>query len=338
MSKRSQSSLKELPVKILRFGYDFLSLPIMSRTSDAWLNLRFNSISLMGSKNIEQPKVTIVVPVYNVERYLATCLNSLRAQRYCNLETIVVDDGSTDASFEIAKSFESKMNLRIIQKTNAGLGAARNTGVEAIAKTDFLMFLDSDDALAPNAIRTMVSLISETKSDFVVGDVTRMKGVTRLKRIDTRALYRKGTQKATVFADQPNAILDVTAWNKFFDFKFYLRAKIMFPTDVFFEDMTEMTKAYIAANKFDVLAKTIYLWRVRTEGSKSITQQTSDAKKLEDRLLSLRQIKKMLKQAVKVGKATNENIKAFKKRVRKHDLKLYEKTTANAKDIFSEFL
>ena len=279
----------------------------------------------------------MVVPVYNVERYLALCLQSLRGQQYPNLAVVAVDDGSTDGSAGILAVFADKLNLTIVTQDNAGLAAARNAGVKAIEQTDFLMFLDSDDALAPGALRKLVAMITTTGSDFVVGDVTRIKGLTRVKRVDTRALYAAGTIPATTFKKQPNAVLDVTAWNKLFRFDFYKRTNISFP-NMYFEDMSEMTRAYAEATRFDILAEKVYLWRIRTEGARSITQQTNDKTKLHDRLKSLREIKKIIELAIAHGRATSANMDAFKARIKAHDLKLYEKSVPSARELFDEFL
>lgn len=285
------------------------------------------------------PLVTIVVPVYNVERYLDLCLKSVVAQNYHNLNVIVVDDGSTDNSIAIAREYADKLNLHIVQQANAGLGAARNAGVKAIQKTDYLMFLDSDDALAPNAIHDLAVQISLTNSDFVIGDATRMKGVTRLKRRDTRAVYAHGTQSAITFTEFPEVIQDLTAWNRMFNYEFYMSRNLQFPTGVFFEDMTLMTKALIEAKSFDILAQSVILWRVRTEGTKSITQQNGDAQKIIDRVKSLHEQRDLITNAIKVGKATQANLTEFYKRVKNHDYKLYAKTAQQSElDLFAEFL
>lgn len=335
-------SLKS-PIKIV---YDILSLPAATKISDLYLGAKFDYLSKFahgydsdGNGNqlgpelpgVTAPKVTVVVPVYNVERYLALCLKSLRAQRYPNLDVILVNDGSTDNSLAVARKFQEKLNLHIVDQENAGLGAARNSGVRAIESTDYLMFLDSDDALAPHALTRLVSRITETGCDFVVGDTTRMKGLTRLKRRDTRAVFNPartstayGNLAQTTLLEHPDAILDVTAWNKLFDFKFYTRNQFVFPVDFYFEDMALMTKAYLRARSFSVLRATVYLWRVRTEGVKSITQQTSDDKKLADRLTALKQIKSLLQTGLVTGKTNEKNLEAFANRILKHDIPLYK--------------
>jgi len=319
---------------ILKLGYDVLSAPLATKISDAWLMASYKRKTKRKPKDSEWlPKVTIVIPVYNVERYLALCLQSICAQNYKNLEVILVIDGSTDNSLAIARKFQSKLDLHILEQDNAGLSAARNAGVRAIQKTDYLMFLDSDDALAPQALHSMVNQVIKTGSDFVVGDTTRMKGVTRLKRRDTRAVFAKGTISSTTLLEQPQAIQDVTAWNRLFDFKFYQRNQFTFPEGLFFEDMALMTKAYVRAAKFDILAQTVYLWRVRTEGDKSITQQTNDEQKLNDRITALRQMQGLIKAGVVLGKTNDANFEAFKDRIWNHDMELY-KHVPGARQLF----
>jgi CDP-glycerol glycerophosphotransferase len=316
---------------ILKAGYDVLSLPLATKISDAWLMAKFKSkVSKRAAANMVfsdppvTPKVTIVIPVYNVERYLALCLQSVCAQNYPNLDVILVNDGSTDNSLAVARKFQEKLNLHIVDQENAGLSAARNAGVRAIEDTDYLMFLDSDDALAPDALKHLVSRIMDTGSDFVLGDTTRMKGFTRLKRRDTRPVFAKGSLNGTTLLEHPDAIWDVTAWNRLFDFKFFSSNRFSFPEGMYFEDMALMTKAYIRAAKFDVKTQTVYLWRVRTEGAKSITQQTSDNQKLADRITALRQMQGLIKAGMVMGKTNERNMEVFKDRVWNHDIPLYK--------------
>jgi CDP-glycerol glycerophosphotransferase len=325
------------PLKLVaRFGYDFLSRTEFSELSDRVLASRYRRLA-SKTRLADCPKVTVVVPVYNVERYLALCLLSLAGQQYPNLHVIAVDDGSTDSSAEILKEFEGQLELQVVTQKNQGLGAARNSGVAAVKQTDYLMFLDSDDALAPGALHKMVAIITESKSDFVVGDVTRMKGLTRLRRVDTRKFFKAGSRTNATFLSEPQSLLDVTAWNRLFNFEFYKRTAIRFPS-IFFEDMSEMTRAYIEAKSFDVLSKSIYLWRVRTEGALSITQQTNATKKLEDRLTSLREISKLINGAIADGRATEKHWQNFCQRIEQHDRKLYAKAIPASGKLFDELI
>lgn len=328
--------------QVAKVGYELLSMPAASRVSDFLLSARFDYLATFGqvySSNTQAPKVTVVIPVYNVERYLELCLKSVRAQRYPNLDVILVNDGSTDGSLAIARKYQEKLPLHIVDQENAGLGAARNAGVAAIQSTDFLMFLDSDDALAPGALNALVGQAVTTGSDFVIGDTTRMKGLTKLRRRDTRKLFAQGTQVRKTFAELPKVIQDLTAWNRLFRFDFYKAKHIEFPTGVFFEDMTPMTKALIESRHFDLLAQSVIYWRVRTEGAKSITQETSGSKKIGDRLKSLGQQKELILSAIASGAAGSENLTEFYSRVRNHDYKLYKKTASKEQlDAFAEFL
>lgn len=331
------------PLKqVAKVGYRLLSVSAASRVSDFYLSAKFDYLASFAKQyatNTSIPKVTLVVPVYNVERYLELCLKSIRAQRYPNLDVILVNDGSTDNSLAIARKYQEKLPLHIVDQENAGLGAARNSGVASIQSTDFLMFLDSDDALAPGALNALVSQAISTGSDFVIGDTTRMKGLTRLKRRDTRTLFSRGNQVRKTFAELPTAIQDLTAWNRLFRFDFYKAKKIEFPTGVFFEDMAPMTRALVESRQFDLITQTVIYWRVRTEGVKSITQETGQSQKITDRLVSLGLQKNLILSAIASGRATSQNLAEFYSRVKQHDFKLYEKTASKEQlDLFAEFL
>jgi CDP-glycerol glycerophosphotransferase len=312
--------------RILRAGYNFLSRPIFARISDFFLNLGYELRILIHNWfkiPARSPLVTVVVPFYNVERYLGTCLRSLQAQNYSNLHVVAVDDGSADRSRKIAQRFMKRMNLTILQQPNGGISAARNNGVASIGQTDYLMFLDSDDSLAANAITELVRQAEKSGSDFVMADTRRNKGLVWVKRIDTRAVFAKGSIEKTNFAAHPAVIQDLTAWNRLFRWDFYKRNEIEFPLNRFFEDFTTMAHALISADSFDVLDRTIYHWRIRTEGSASITQQASDDIKFMHRLQELQKVKAMIEQAILDGRANRANLEAFSERVMRHDLKLH---------------
>src|SRR4026207_1616410 len=91
----------------------------------------------------ETPLVSVIIPVYNYDRYLGEAIESVLSQTYQQLEVIVVDDGSTDQSGEVARSFDGR-GVRYCQQVHAGIGPARNKGVE-LAQGDYIAFLDADD-------------------------------------------------------------------------------------------------------------------------------------------------------------------------------------------------
>jgi glycosyltransferase involved in cell wall biosynthesis len=116
------------------------------------------------------PLVSVIVPVYNVERYVDCCLDSVRGQTYDRVEIIVVEDCSTDASLTRLNPHLRDPRVRLIRhEHNSGLSAARNTGIEA-ATGDYVMFVDSDDAIAPGLVDACVSHAKLTGADVLLYD------------------------------------------------------------------------------------------------------------------------------------------------------------------------
>lgn len=125
------------------------------------------------------PLVTIMVPVYNVEAYIATCIRSIVEQTYRNLEIILIDDGSTDSSGKILDDFESKdSRVRVIHKENGGVSSARNCGL-GCANGDFIIFVDSDDWIDGQMVEKMVLAAKSHDVDIVTCGMryVNMKGI-----------------------------------------------------------------------------------------------------------------------------------------------------------------
>lgn len=101
--------------------------------------------------------ISVIVPTYNVELYIARCIESILAQSYSNWELVLINDGSTDRSGKICDDYSRKyQNIHVIHQTNRGVSAARNVGIES-AKGEYLLFVDPDDWIAPNMLETMVT-------------------------------------------------------------------------------------------------------------------------------------------------------------------------------------
>lgn len=112
-------------------------------------------------------KITIVVPVYNVEDYLVRCVESIRTQTYQNLQIILIDDGSTDASGDICDSFAQKdERVQVIHKINGGVTSARKAGL-AKAEGEYIGFVDGDDYIEPNMYQELLDYLINTEADFV---------------------------------------------------------------------------------------------------------------------------------------------------------------------------
>jgi len=120
------------------------------------------------------PLVTIIIPVYKVEQYLRTCIESVMAQTYSNWETILVDDGSPDKCGEICDEYAKKdQRIKVVHKENGGLSSARNAGLDLPPKGDFITFLDSDDFWHPDYLSILVGLQEKYDADIVQCDFVR---------------------------------------------------------------------------------------------------------------------------------------------------------------------
>ncbi len=226
------------------------------------------------------PLISVVVPVYDVEAYLPTLLDSVLAQTHRELEVVVVDDGSTDGSGAIADQYAAlDPRVQVVHTANHGLGAARNEGVRH-ATGEHLAFADSDDFVPPDAYQVLLRQLRRTGADFVTGSVARWDG-DRLSELPWMRRLHK-TRAAHPIEDQPEILGDVFAWNKLFRREFWDGAGLAWAEGIRYEDQPTTTRAYVAAQRFGVIPDVVYHWRIRHDGS-SITQQRSSVEDLRDR-------------------------------------------------------
>ncbi|NEB74994.1 glycosyltransferase, partial [Streptomyces sp. SID14478] len=229
------------------------------------------------------PRLTVVVPLYNVEDYLGACLESLSAQTMPDLEVVMVDDGSTDGSGALAREFAAgDARFRLVEQDNAGLGAARNTGVRHATGT-YLAFVDSDDVIPEDAYELMLDTVEASGSDFVTGNVFRLRadGTT-----DQSPMFRKAmatTRGATHVTRDWDLLADRIACNKVFRRAFWDEHSFAFPEGVLFEDIPVVLPAHFLARSVDVLHDTVYLWRDR-DGS--ISNKRAIPRAIRDRTAS----------------------------------------------------
>ena len=174
------------------------------------------------------PKVTIIVPIYNVEKYLKRCIESLVNQTLQEIEIILVNDGSTDNSGKIAKKYQKRFKNKIIylEKENGGLSDARNFAIP-YAKGEYIAFLDSDDYVEKDTYENMYKIAKKEKSDMVECDFYWE--YLHKSKIDTGEIYHS---KEEMLEE-----VRVVAWNKLIRREIIQKRNIEFPKGYRYEDV-----------------------------------------------------------------------------------------------------
>ena len=194
-----------------------------------------NTVSLEDKK----PFISIVVPVYNVEKFLNQCINSIIEQEYRNFEVILVDDGSTDKSGIICDSYAEKYDyIRSFHKTNSGLGLTRNYGMK-YAKGKYVMFVDSDDFLGPTCLQELVLPLDKEKYDTVLGGFTRINdaGKISLKKRYRSLSYFGEDIKTNVMekmlgnAPKKNDSIKMSVWNNLYSLELIKKYQLTFVSE-----------------------------------------------------------------------------------------------------------
>lgn len=215
--------------------------------------------------NENKPLISIIVPVYKVERYLERCINSITSQIYQNLEIILVDDGSPDKSGDICEAFaQGDSRIRVYHKENGGLSDARNFGAER-ACGEYITFIDSDDYIAQNYIEYLFSLLKTYNADIACCCMTETYGDTADYRINDeisgeRILTGKEACRE-LFGDLYSVL--VTACGKLY--KSNIVKKYPFPVGRIHEDEATTCKYYYEADRVAVGNKYLYAYYQNSE-------------------------------------------------------------------------
>ncbi len=226
-------------------------------------------------------KVSVIVPVYNVQEYLHTCIDSILNQTYENLEIVLIDDGSTDSSGKICDEYLDKYTtneIKVIHSTNQGLSAARNCGIKN-ASGDYIACIDSDDYVDRHYIENMMSAIIEYGADAAISDY--------LKVVDDAAVT---TNQPTFFKIMSNVDclnyiyhggftgINSTAWGKIFKKKAYTANNISYPIGQIHEDISTTYKLIYYSPKIVYVDSKSYFYRVRNS---SIMHENFSVKNLD---------------------------------------------------------
>ena len=208
-----------------------------------------------------KPMLSVIVPVYNVEKYLSDNLDSLLNQTYENIEIIAVNDGSKDSSFDILKNYQKIFpdKLRIINQTNGGLSKARNSGIKE-AKGDYITFVDSDDFVDRDMYRKMLETAQKEDSDIVICDVCYYWGDGNSKNYIMPGL----TNKFKADDIHNRALLSsLGVWNKIYSKKFFDSANILFCEGTLYEDIEVITYLLAKAKKISYINEACLFYRQR---------------------------------------------------------------------------
>lgn len=227
-------------------------------------------------------KVSVIVPVFNVEEYLVECLDSILTQSFEDFEIIIVDNGSTDNSFFIAEKYvENNSNIRLYHHPHGKLGGARNFGIKK-SKAEFLMFVDSDDFLPEDALECLFRCTQEDDDlDVIVGNIVKYKrnGIEYFKEFE---YIHKREQLLYGINDFHYLIKSQTATNKLFRRSLLEKHNLLFPENLIHEDLYFTTIALIVSRKIKIIPNIVYYYRKFEQPS--ITSGDSEVIYFENRL------------------------------------------------------
>ncbi|SDI87457.1 Glycosyltransferase involved in cell wall bisynthesis [Pseudobutyrivibrio sp. 49] len=190
------------------------------------INTYYDRLVNILDTECSQNKISIIVPVYNVEKYLERCVKSLINQTYSNLEIILVDDGSTDNSGKLCDELSQlDSRIKVVHQQNRRLSGARNTGLD-MAAGDYIFFVDSDDYLATDAIEKMYAHATSCKADVVACGITQVFD-TNPEVPFTNSKAGSWSGREAVMEMMSNNNICTTAWNKLYKAKLW--ENIRFP-------------------------------------------------------------------------------------------------------------
>lgn len=243
------------------------------------------------------PKVSIIVPVFNVEKYLKSCIESIQNQSLREIEIICVNDGSTDSSLQILRSIAEKdTRVIVVDQKNAGAGAARNNGVK-LAHGTYIGFVDSDDLLYPEMYKELYDKAVATDAEMVIsGEIDTFFGDNICFPTKESNIGGSHLELGTFTAiEYPELLQNVFLWNRLYSRKFWLDQELQIPEGRrFAEDICICTQASVLAKRIAYVKGPHYKYRNVRENSLSDTLAKSQNKM--DYLVAVKETKDFLKE------------------------------------------
>lgn len=222
---------------------------------------------------MKKNKFSIIVPVYNVEKYLTDCLESIFNQTYKNYEVIIINDGSKDKSREILDKYKTKKNIKIIDQKNQGLSVARNNALSYVTG-DYILFLDSDDYLEQNALEILENNIKdEDVIRFQATEVDEKKNI--ISKIEEQSF--KNLKGIEAFKKIVKYKYIENTWLYCYKTTFYKENNFKFKENYYHEDFGLTPIIIIKAKKVSSISNTLYNYRQRENSIMS----SKDIKKIQ---------------------------------------------------------
>lgn len=238
------------------------------------------------------PTLSVIVPLYRVERYLDDCLDSILRETSIDLEAVLIDDGSPDRSGRIAQARASRdARIVVLHQPNRGVSRARSAGI-ARARGRYLAFVDPDDIVPPGALARAVRTLEASGSDALIAAYARLRptatggySVSPVQPWVSRvhAVPRLGIAPR----DHPDIVGNVLACSRVVRRSAWTRMGLAFPPDRIYEDQILSAALYARAERIDVVPDVLLEWRERADGS-STTQNERDTDTLLACLRSMR--------------------------------------------------
>ncbi len=223
---------------------------------------------------MKEPKISVIVPVYNVEQYLKKCLDSILNQTFSNIEIICVNDGSTDNSRKILEEYKKKdSRIIIVDKENGGLSSARNAGMK-IARGEFYSFIDSDDWVDITMLEKLYNNITSLNTDISICAVHQF-DETNQKIDDSNPYYtleffdKTFTGRAFSYKDTKPFLMDVCvmAWNKLYRRSLVEKYNAWFPDGLIFEDGPFFFTIFFKTQRVSIVRDFLYYYRINRKNS-----------------------------------------------------------------------
>ena len=229
---------------------------------------------------MHDPKISVVVPIYKVEKELEACVQSIRGQTLEDIEIILVDDGSPDACPEMCDAFAAQDDrITVLHKPNGGLSDARNAGLK-MAKGTFVLFVDADDFLSPDACEQMLKGVTDDV-DLVAGNFTDWNGTeSSASRRDPFADGEIADNEDFMLRSLKNGCFFVQSWCYMYRREFMIEKNLYFKTGWLYEDLEMAPRLFLSASKIMIRDYPFYNHVVFRENS--ITSSSVSPKKIHD--------------------------------------------------------